>query len=810
MRTLLAAAADLVVVLDQDAVVLDMLSRLDDSLFRLPPADQIGRPVVDGLTPEQAPQLETFFRRAVNGERVGFTMLVSGQHNPTYLRGHMAPWAHGSSSGVLITGNLVRDGVGVDELRERDFLRNLILSYPEYLLITDADGDVLHANPSALQGLGMEAGRAPVNISALIAPKQRSRLRSEILPAVRATGTWRGECTWQRKTQDGIEQFETSGMWLLQAQRRDEFGEQPARIIVFARDITPRVEAERAIRDSERNMRRMFEQTPVPLLAVDAQGKIAAANLGAAQMLGTPAISLVGESIRRFQDGTSYDSSLQGIRRASERGTRTSWQGLMESATGERFDIDFNAHAVSHVGGARQVLVSCIDVTERNRLQRTLSHQIEHDALTGLLNRAGLRRALRARMRGDRRSDFLFHVNLDYFRYLNQLGGAALGDQVLRDLAELQHSRSSDPDTIIARVGADEFVLVRQAESVAEARAVGSAVLSLIEAYAVPDEAADFWMSASIGIAELVPSRESESLSHAATACERVKRRARGNVEVYSPRDEQPSDVLALIAGAREAREAIAQDRVQLYAQPIYLSQDTARPHAFEMLARIDTHGAVAMPRTLIDGAERFGLMDRLDRHMVGLTLDWLLDNPGIVGGVDHVSINLSGDSVSNENFLDFLINRIEHSGISPAKLCFEITETTAVRNIDQARQMMAALQHMGCRFSLDDFGAGMCSFAYLRDLDVNDVKIDGSFITGVEADPVKRQLVRAINQTAQVLGKTTIAEFVDKAETLAVLQELGVDAVQGWLFSRAVPAAQAPELLAGRPPGNRASQDLA
>ena len=697
------------------------------------------------------------------------------------------------------TADLVRDGVGIDELRERDFLRTLILSYPEYLLITDLDGAVLHANPSALRGLGVEPGQTPKNIRELVAPERRQHLSQDILPTVRQAGAWRGETLWQRRTPQGIETFDTSAIWLLQAARNDEYGQQPARMIVFARDVTTRVQAEQAIRDSERNMRLMFEQTPVPLLAVDRAGVIAAANRGAARLLGTPAGSLVGENIRRFQDSDSFARCLTGIRRALEQDSRSQWQGMMESARGQRFDIEFHAHLLGQPDADPQVLVSCTDVTERNRLQKSLSYQVEHDDLTGLLNRAGLTRALHARAESGQGDDYVFHVNLDYFRYLNQLGGSALGDAVLCDLAERLQQRSTDPSTVFARVGADEFVLVRRAESTAEARAIGAALLSLVEAYEVPGEAADFWMSASVGVAPLEADRVSEGLSHAATACERGKRRAPGNVEVYSPRDEQPSDLLTLIAGAREAREAIERDGVQLFAQPIYGVNDTGKPQALVMLARIDTHGTVAMPADVINGAERFGLMDRLDRHMVGHTLDWLLDNPGITAALDHVSINLSGDSVSDENFLGFLIKRIDHAGVAPSKLCFEITETTAVRNLDQAREMMRVLGAMGCRFSLDDFGAGMCSFAYLRDLDVDDVKIDGSFITGIESDPVKQQLVRAINQTAKVLGKRTIAEFVDKAEALEVLQSLGVDAVQGWLFSRAVPVAQVPDLLAGR-----------
>lgn len=799
MRDLLAATADVVVVLDRHAVVLDMQASVRHDALLLSPDEQIGRSIREGVPPEQTPDLEAFFQRARSGERVGFTIVIPGGGERSFLRGRMAPWAWGGQDGVLVTADIVGDGVGIDELRERDFLRNLILSYPEYLLITDLDGAVLHANPSALRGLGVEPGQTPKNIRELIAPEHRQRLPQDILPAVHKAGAWRGETLWQRRTAQGVETFDSSSIWLLQSARNDEYGHQPARMIVFARDVTDRVQAERAIRDSERNMRLMFEQTPVPLLAVDRAGVIAAANLGASRLLGTPAGSLVGENIRRFQDSDSFARCLAGIGRALDQDTRSQWQGMMESARGKRFDIDFHAHVLSQADADLQVLVSCTDVTERNRLQKSLSYQVEHDDLTGLLNRAGLTRALHARTQTQPVGDYIFHVNLDYFRYLNQLGGSALGDAVLCELADRLQQRSTDPDTVFARVGADEFVLVRRAKSVAEARAIGTALLSLVEAYEVPGEAADFWMSASVGIAALDTTRVSECLSHAATACERVKRRARGNVEVYSAREEQPSDLLALIAGAREAREAIAQERVQLFAQPIYRVGETDRPHSLEMLARIDTHGDLAMPADVINGAERFGLMDRLDRYMVGQTLDWLLDNPGITAAIDHVSINLSGDSVSNENFLGFLIKRIDHSGVAPSKLCFEVTETTAVRNLEQAREMLRVLGAMGCRFSLDDFGAGMCSFAYLRDLDVDDVKIDGSFITGIEQDPVKRQLVRAINETAQVLGKRTIAEFVDKAEALSVLQELGVDAVQGWLFSRAVPVAQVPDLLSGR-----------
>ena len=328
--------------------------------------------------------------------------------------------------------------------------------------------------------------------------------------------------------------------------------------------------------------------------------------------------------------------------------------------------------------------------------------------------------------------------------------------------------------------------------SLENAERIANELLSGIGEYRFAWEGQSFAIGASIGLVPVVGDGQelSDVLKIADAACYAAKDAGRNRLHTYRPDDQALARQRGEMQWVARLTSALSAGRFHLYAQPIFSVHDEASANeCYELLLRMeDEQGELILPGTFLPAAERFGLARQLDQWVVSAGLEWLSRHPQLLARADFLSINLSGQSLGHEEFARFLIGELQQNRIAASKLCFEITETAVISNLDSARRFLLSLQQLGCRLALDDFGSGLSSFAYLKTPPVNFVKIDSQFIKDIIDDPIDKAMVRPINEIAHVMGIRTIAEFVEHKEILAILREIGVDMAQGSALGRPAP----------------------
>jgi diguanylate cyclase (GGDEF)-like protein len=416
------------------------------------------------------------------------------------------------------------------------------------------------------------------------------------------------------------------------------------------------------------------------------------------------------------------------------------------------------------------------------------------DTLTGLPNRPAFEdqvRRLIQRVPNERMA--LAYLDLDQFKLVNDTLSHATGDELLRSLAAAIASLTRKDD-VFARLGGDEFALVLRGVGHEEAERLANEVRALVAGFRFAHEGRVIAPTVSIG---LVPFLAAEAdfaslFAQADAACFTAKELGGNRVQVAFPNEPHLRDRRSAMDWAVRIGDAIENGRLILFAQDIAPLKASGRNRLrhFEVLLRIrdPDSGELLEPGPYIAAAERFRIATRLDRAVVSQTLAWLDAHPELTSQVELVSINLSGASVVDEDFAQFLESRIAGSSVAAHRLCFEITETCAVRDLAQAQRFIQRVRALGCRLALDDFGAGFCSFSYLQTLDVDFFKIDGSFVRQVHQSPLALAIVRSIAEIARVLRKQTIAEYTESDAIRHHLVALGVDHAQGFAISRPLP----------------------
>jgi diguanylate cyclase (GGDEF)-like protein len=440
------------------------------------------------------------------------------------------------------------------------------------------------------------------------------------------------------------------------------------------------------------------------------------------------------------------------------------------------------------------------DVTELRGMEREMSYLARHDPLTGLINRREfeirLERCLQS-AREDGRRHALFYLDLDEFKVVNDTSGHLAGDELLKQLTALLQSRMRRADTL-ARLGGDEFGVLLDDTDLGRAREIGEALRAAVKQFRYVWQERIFELGVSIG---LVPIHADSGdmarvLSAADAACYVAKESGRNRIHEYQPDDTALAERYDEMQWIHRIHKAFEEQRFRLYRQPI-LPLASGLPGApgvpgtvefFEIFIRmVDEEGQMASPAAFIPAAERYHLVPSIDRWVVHAAFEALAlatataqeASPGAAARC--FAINLSGQSLGDDDFLDYVLAELAASGVDPAMLCFEITETAAVATLARAKRFISVLKGFGCRFVLDDFGTGLSSFAYLKNLAVDFLKIDGAFVRDVTESSVQRALVESINQIGHLMGIRTIAEGVEDPATLAALREIGVDYVQGY-----------------------------
>lgn len=443
------------------------------------------------------------------------------------------------------------------------------------------------------------------------------------------------------------------------------------------------------------------------------------------------------------------------------------------------------------------------DVTEMRGMARRMSYQASHDALTGLVNRQEfeirLTQALESAHNEDRQHAMCY-LDLDHFKVVNDTCGHIAGDALLRQLATELQPGVRESDTL-ARLGGDEFAVLLEGCPLGQARKIADGLRSIVQNFQFAWQDHVFEVGVSIGVVPVTADSGSisEVMGMADSACYAAKDRGRDRVYVNAPDDK----VLAKRQGemqwvARIAR-AIEEDRIDLYGQQAMALSEVAQEHEYsEILIRMhDENGKVVPTTAFLPAAKRYSLMPIIDRWVIRKVCAFLRELGGTAGqNLGILAINLSGQSLSDERFLDFVVEQFNQSQITPNKFCFEITETAAIANLTRAMRFISVLKDMGCLFALDDFGSGLSSFAYLKNLQVDFLKIDGSFIRDTVSDPVDYAMVKIIHQIGDVMGIRTIAESVEQRDVLEKLKELGVDYAQGFEIAKPVPLEDCIELV--------------
>jgi diguanylate cyclase (GGDEF)-like protein len=420
------------------------------------------------------------------------------------------------------------------------------------------------------------------------------------------------------------------------------------------------------------------------------------------------------------------------------------------------------------------------------------SYQATHDSLTGLINRREFERRLAETVHEANLDDshhVLLYLDLDQFKIVNDTCGHIAGDSLLQQLHLAIQDRIRQNDTL-ARIGGDEFAVLLKHCSVDNALRVADNLRQSVQDFRFAWEEKSFNVGVSIGAVGI--DRHSGGISNllsaADAACYMAKEQGRNRVQLYRQTDADLARQHGDMLWVSRLTDALNNDKFQLYCQPIVsLSSTAAEPNHYEILLRLqDQNGNLAPPGAFIPAAERFDMIALLDRWVVEHVFDCLQhcrQSQGL-----RLSINLSGKSLGDKSFLDYIESRVRHGDVEGHEICFEITESAAVTSLSTACHFITTLKQLGCRFSLDDFGRGMSSFSYLKTLPVDYLKIDGSFIKDIVIDPVGRAMVNAINEIAHTMNLQTVAEFVESQPILNELQRMNIDYAQGYHICKPFP----------------------
>ena len=426
------------------------------------------------------------------------------------------------------------------------------------------------------------------------------------------------------------------------------------------------------------------------------------------------------------------------------------------------------------------------DVSESRELNRRLSYHASHDILTGLVNRAEFERRLERALKSAKAREAsyaLCYLDLDQFKIVNDSCGHSAGDALLGQLGALLKSKIRWRDTL-ARLGGDEFGVLLESCSIEEALKTAEVLRVAIGEFKFMWDDRSFRLGVSIGVVPITADNEDVAalLIAADSACTAAKEAGRNRIHSYRENDIDMMRRRREMQWAARINNALEDNRFELYRQtiqPLQVEEDGAH---YEILLRMrDESGGIIAPGLFIEAAERYGITPNIDRWVIKNAFRWLVSEADERERLIMCSINLSGQSFSDEKFLPFVIDQFQMSGLDATKICFEITETAAIASYSQANRFINALKELGCKFALDDFGTGLSSFGYLKHFPVDFLKIDGSFVKEILHDPIDREMVRSINEIGHLTGKKTIAEFAENEEIITMLRGMGVDYAQGY-----------------------------
>ncbi len=543
------------------------------------------------------------------------------------------------------------------------------------------------------------------------------------------------------------------------------------------------------------------------VITVDAEGRIDYVNASAETLLGQRLGQIIGQTfsdVAALVDETDRRSLGDPVRMALSSGGRVSMGRravLVPAHGGVERSVELSVTPLRVGANAASGLVLVLhDTSELRGLTRQMTYQASHDALTGLVNRREFERRLQEAMDSAQTGNAahaLCYLDLDRFKVVNDTCGHTAGDHMLREVASIIKEAVRDSDTV-ARIGGDEFALLLVGCPLEKARQIADDVVRSVADYRFVWKDKIFNIGVSIGLVEIGGGGGAieDLMNSADSACYVAKKQGGVHVHVYSAREEANARHTGEIHWLQRLQGALRDNKFELYYQPIvHARTSTMRGPAIEVFVRLESENGqpAAPPADFFRAAERYRLMPHVDRWVVQAVLSALGRGGLRLPAGRSVAINIAGQTLGDAEFLEFVVECFDHTGASPGDICFEVTESSVVANLDHARRFIAVLHGMGCEFALDDFGSGLSSFSTLRTLPMDYLKIDGSFIRNLAADTVNQAMVAAMIELSRSLKFRIVAEQCEDQPSLDLVRRMGIDFVQGFIIGRPQPLSMSP-----------------
>jgi diguanylate cyclase (GGDEF)-like protein/PAS domain S-box-containing protein len=548
--------------------------------------------------------------------------------------------------------------------------------------------------------------------------------------------------------------------------------------------------------ESENRYRDLVETSHDLIWTTDSQGRFTYLNAAAQSIFGLSAKDLIGRCFFDFEAGTSHISNRRFLATLRRHGEVKHYVTRLVTATGQDRWIGINARVgLDESGAILAIRGTARDITEEQLATQRIEHLALHDSLTELPNRHSLQRRLDTALASEGVGALLF-LDIDHFKYINDNFGPRTGDQLIVGVGSVLRDVARRIDGELFRLGGDEFAIHLPAALRRDATEAAEKALDAVRRYRfqAADDKVISSLAVSVGIA-LYPFHGADVpalLSNVDIAMYQAKDHGRNRHVLFDQASESLRSTHQRIHWAKKLRDALDEDRLVLFQQPVVRLKDK-KPVHHEILVRIrDESGGHILPGNFIELAESLGLVQEIDMRVVEKLLAYLRSS-GQASRKLRYFVNLSRVSISDEHWIRRFMAMLRDSGVNPGQLVFEITETAAMSEIDVTLTFIQRLKEMGCRFALDDFGAGFSSFYYLKRFDVDYLKIDGSFIRDLATDEGSRIFVRALADVARGLDKQVIAESVESPEVLNLLLGMGTQFGQGYLFQRPLPLGERP-----------------
>ncbi len=560
----------------------------------------------------------------------------------------------------------------------------------------------------------------------------------------------------------------------------------------FAQDIT----LLKAARLKMEKLSLVVTHSPNGVVMTDKKGVVEYVNPKFTEITGYHAEEVLGKKLSIISSGHTEASVYQHLWDTLLAGNE--WRGELQNRkkNGELFwASEHICPMFDALGNITNFVAIQEDITESKRIREEINYQANHDLLTGLVNRrefeVRLARVVDSAKR-ERDSHALCFLDLDQFKVVNDTCGHVAGDELLRQMGSLMQKNIRARDTL-ARLGGDEFAILMEHCGLFQANQAAEHVIHALENFRFHWEEHTFTIGVSIGLAiiDQYTKDSQEILSQVDSACYAAKDAGRNRIEVHTENSERLKQRKGEIKWSSEINDALDNNRFLLYVQPIVPILNKELKMGYEVLLRLKMQdGKIVPPGAFLPAAERYNSAPRIDRWVVHHTLQWLSCHADQLHHVGSIAINLSGQSLGDEAVLTYIMQQFESSDVPAEKIKFEITETAAIANLQDATVFINTLSKFGCQFALDDFGSGLSSFAYLKNLSVDVLKIDGMFVKDMLDDPIDSEMVKSINQIGHVMGLETIAEFVENEQILDKLRDIGVDYAQGYHLGKPIPIA--------------------